>query len=322
MLEKDQSFAMQAYITNEKSNPILSLFRPNIKDKPKFHDGLFKKGHQPWNKGKHYSDETRRKMSIALKNKPKSEEGKRNMSLAHFGHKHSGETKLKMSMTRRGRPQPWMRRKPSEETRRKLSLASKGRHHSEETKRKISLSEKGRVNIGKIPWIKGKHLSEETKKKLSEIHKGHRYSPDFGFKKGHQWSKEILEKIGQSLKGRKFSEEHRRKMRISRLRQIIPQKDTSIEVKMQNELKSRNISFEKHLPICNVCQPDIIFPENKVSIFCDGTYWHSLPNMKIKDIRQNEILTQNGWCVLRFSDNEINNNVSACVDKILEVVKV
>ena len=69
-------------------------------------------------KGKHHSEETRRKMSEAHRNI--SDETRRKMSESHKGKHHN------------------------EESRRKLNEANKGKHHSEETRRKISEAAKRR----------------------------------------------------------------------------------------------------------------------------------------------------------------------------------
>ena len=79
-----------------------------------------------------FSDETKQKMSEALKGKSKS----KGMS----GRKHSDETKQKMSEALKGK-------KPSNETKKKMSEAQKGKKRgkmSDEHKRKISLAKKGR----------------------------------------------------------------------------------------------------------------------------------------------------------------------------------
>ncbi len=95
-------------------------------------DRKFVRGHAL--KGKKFSEEHRRKMSLALKGRISPNKGKH----------HSEETKRKISLAARNM---------SAETKRKMSLAGKGRIFSEEHKRKMSLS--------------AQNMSEETKMKMS-----------------------------------------------------------------------------------------------------------------------------------------------------------
>ena len=94
------------------------------------------------------SEETRRKMSEAIKGKTHSEESKRKMSEAQKGNTN------------------WLGKTHSEETKRKMSEASKGNNynlgktHSEERKRKQSEASKGEKGS-----FYGKSHSEETRKK-------------------------------------------------------------------------------------------------------------------------------------------------------------
>ena len=116
------------------------------------------------------SDETRRKMSEALKGKTRSKEIRRKISEAHKGKTHSEETKRKMSDTRKGKTH-------SEETKRKQSEAKKGKTFSEESKRKMSEAHKGKTfseeHKRKMSETrKGKIPSKETRRKLSEARKG------------------------------------------------------------------------------------------------------------------------------------------------------
>lgn len=153
---------------------------------------------------------------------------------------------------------------------------------------------------------------EDTKKKISRI-----------VKKWHKTHTPFF-------KGKKFSEEHKRKLRVSRLKQINPSKDTSIEVKLQDELSSRGYGYYTHYPIRG--QPDIAFPDQKIAIFADGDFWHSNPSKfeardkhtrgrTVKDIwekdkKTNNKLQEKGWLILRYWESEIKANVEGVVDEI------
>lgn len=88
------------------------------------------KGKSSWNKGKHFSEESKRKMSEAKKGKKISEEHRKKLSDAMKG-KHwklSEETKKKISEAKKGKP-TW----------------NKGKHLSEEHKRKLSEAKKKNI---------------------------------------------------------------------------------------------------------------------------------------------------------------------------------
>lgn len=152
------------------------------------HISLHTKGKLAWNKGtcesgmkgKHHTEEQKRKMSEAHKgklawNKGKkgkhhTEETRKKISETMKGHKVSEETKRKIgeasSRALKGKPK-------SEEAKRKNSEGHRGKSHSEETKRKISEAHKGKPKSEE--WkrkMKGRIVSEETKKKMSEALKG------------------------------------------------------------------------------------------------------------------------------------------------------
>lgn len=76
-------------------------------------------------KGKNFSEEHRRKLSEAGKNKHHTEETRRKQSASHKGAKN-----------------PMFGKHLSDETRAKLSEAKKGKHHSAETRAKMSAARK------------------------------------------------------------------------------------------------------------------------------------------------------------------------------------
>jgi DNA mismatch endonuclease (patch repair protein) len=121
---------------------------------------------------------------------------------------------------------------------------------------------------------------------------------------------------------RETTNETRIKMRESNIASPYKKfKDTSIELKVENELLLRRINFQKQVPLCKVARVDFLLKDHKVVIQCDGCYWHGCPihypkNTKKKDIKQDSILRLNGYKVYRFWEHDINNSVSDCIDRI------
>ena len=93
-------------------------------------------------------------------------------------------------------------------------------------------------------------------------------------------------------------------------------KDTSIELKVEAELKRRNINYQKQVPLCKVAIVDFYLPEYRIVIQCDGDYWHNLPNVKERDEKQDRVLSFNGFNVYRFWEYEINKSAQECIDKL------
>ena len=121
-------------------------------------------------KGKHLSEETKRKIGEALKDRQFSEETRTRMSEVkkgkpspNKGKPMSEEAKRKMSEAKKGKKG----KQHTEEAKRKMSEVKKGKHCSEETKMKISASLKGKSTVNK-----GTHHTEEAKMKISEAKKG------------------------------------------------------------------------------------------------------------------------------------------------------
>lgn len=117
-------------------------------------------------------------------------------------------------------------------------------------------------------------------------------------------------------------------------------KDTKIEVMLRKELWSRGLRYRKNVKTVPG-KPDIAFIGKKVAVFCDSEFWHGYDweNRKntIKTNREfwinkierniqrdsevNQMLTEQGWTILRFWGNDIKKNLSGCADRIEETVK-
>jgi len=197
----------------------------------------------------------------------------------------------------------------------------KGKSFSSEHRLKISLSSKGK----KHAFHHHKPFSEETKKKMriaafKRIERiGYVFPPGLSHV-CHSQTAETRAKISKTEKGRVFTLEWRDKISMARLKQILPQKDTTIEIKLQQALRERGTVFEKHYPIKGL--PDIVLLEQKIAVFCDGCYWHGCPihfpgRINIKnDAKVTADLVSKGWRVIRFWEHEINTNLEECVNKI------
>lgn len=147
-------------------------------------------------------------------------------------------------------------------------------------------------------WVK------RISRTLKAMHKGGQLKGTF--KKGHKIN--IGRKVRNKGKTGVYSQETIEKIRQARLRQVIPNKDTSIEMKIQNLLKENSIPFSMHYPILG--QPDIFIKPN-ICIFADGCYWHHCRDCgfgcgREKDEKINRELTQQGYKVIRLWEHQIN----------------
>ena len=140
------------------------------------------KGRTPHNKGKHLSEETRKKISAANKSRHLSEESRKKMFGSNKGKHFSEEHKRKISNSLKGKPKSEEQKKKLSENMKGKMLGEKnpmfGKHHTEESKKKICESKKNisdetrrkisNANKGRTSPNKGKPMSEEQKKKLSK----------------------------------------------------------------------------------------------------------------------------------------------------------
>ena len=206
------------------------------------------------------------------------ESQKEKMSEAHRGNKYSEESKVKMSNTRKRLVKEW--RLFSKDTREKMRDNRIGKHLSEQAKQKL----------------RNLIISPETRAKISLAGMGRIFS------------KESRDKISLAHKGKKFSDEHKLKLKIHRANMILPTKDTSIEIKIQNFLSQLGIAFLKHKHIKEIehgYQCDILIPSINLIIECDGDYWHKYPQgREIDKIRTSELI-EKGFKVLRLWEREI-----------------
>lgn len=161
---------------------------------------------------------------------------------------------------------------------------------------------------GGKPWNKGMtgiHLSPKT-----EFKKGNRYSPRTEFKKGETpW-----------IKGKHHTEDIKALLREKRMKQKIPTKNTSIEIKLYQILNELGVKYKTHQPVIGITQPDA-FIEPNICIYVDGDYWHSLSEVRERDKKINKQLLKKGFTVLRFSESRVNNDIDGVIKDIVDLLR-
>ncbi len=242
-----------------------------------------------------------------------------------------------------------------EENKKKLSKLYTGRKLSEETCRKLSESKKGkspkniklleetgtktRFKKGMIPWNKGLTKENNNSVRNISINLIGEKNPHYGIPR----TKEQKEEARLRWLGRKHTEVSKKKMSIARMgvkrtpksiakykiwrrTQIMPIKDTKIEIKIQKLLSQLHLEYLTHKYISEIThgyQCDILIPTQegipqKTVIECDGCYWHGcnicnlkpydkLEERKELDKNRTEELIKKGFRVIRLWEHDINN---------------
>ena len=119
-------------------------------------------------------------------------------------------------------------------------------------------------------------------------------------------------------------------------------KDTAHELALRKLLWSVGLRYRKNVKELPG-NPDIVFPRQRVAIFCDGDFWHGrdweslsqklvagnnpsywvqkVQSNRERDSRNNWRLAELGWSVLRFWETDIKRSPTPIVDEILAVIR-
>ena len=238
-----------------------------------------------WNKGKSPSDKTRKKISKTHKingKKPPSQKGKHWIL--------SSETKARQKIAQQ---KIW---DSSDGKKRKIKykLINTGTNNPRfNFKMTDEAKEKQRIFFLNM-W---KNMSEETKKERSKKISFSRLGDKNPAKR-----EDVKEKIRQARANQKFT------------------KISKIEITLNEKLKVVGINTIPQYVIKTkgfVTSVDLYIKDKKLCVYCDGDYWHNLPNAQKRDKRANKMLKKLGYKVLRFWEREINKSPETCVNKIM-----
>lgn len=96
---------------------------------------------------------------------------------------------------------------------------------------------------------------------------------------------------------------------------------TSIELALEAALAQAGIATTREMKHGRF-SIDLAIPAARIAIEADGRYWHSLPKQIEADARKDAALAAAGWRVLRFGEDQINEDVASCVAVVLESLGV
>jgi very-short-patch-repair endonuclease len=99
-----------------------------------------------------------------------------------------------------------------------------------------------------------------------------------------------------------------------------------LEKKMKWLLEQKGILFKQQYPIHKGTDKrghktnyfiDFFIPEHKIAIECDGIYWHD----EERDRQKSDTIKKNGFLLLRFTENQIRNDLKSCSNEIDRILK-
>ena len=92
-------------------------------------------------------------------------------------------------------------------------------------------------------------------------------------------------------------------------------KETGIELKIQEMLRSLAIDFVVQKPLLGITIADVFIYPN-VAIFADGDYWHKGEDKEYRDMEKTKSLEKHRYIVLRLTETEINKDPENTLEKI------
>ena len=190
--------------------------------------------------------------------------------------------------------------KLSEEHKRKIGESNRGKKRTKEQKLLLSIA-----HLGNSSHL-GCKATPEQRKKMSESAKGNTSHL------GHKCSKESKKRMSESAKAawaRKSKEQRERDIQRFVNASACKTSDTSIELKVEDQLKKYDIKYAKQKPLCKGhFFVDFYLPRYKLVIECNGNYWHELPNRKARDKELEEYVLSKGRDILWLWQDEIQDD--------------
>jgi DNA mismatch endonuclease, patch repair protein len=119
--------------------------------------------------------------------------------------------------------------------------------------------------------------------------------------------------------------------------------NTRCELLLRRELWRRGVRYRLHYSgLCG--RPDIVFPRQRLVVFCDGDFWHGrdldvrlarlahghnaaywiakVTRNVERDEEQTRILESSGWAVIRLWESDIVRRLSEAADRVIAAATV
>ena len=80
------------------------------------------------------------------------------------------------------------------------------------------------------------------------------------------------------------------------------------------------IDFTAEHPFPDIGIVDFFCSAAQLVIECDGNYWHSLPEVIIRDARKDRLLAAQGIFMLRLSETDINHQFEQVCQRIKDAL--
>jgi very-short-patch-repair endonuclease len=93
---------------------------------------------------------------------------------------------------------------------------------------------------------------------------------------------------------------------------------SSLELLLYGALKAAKIDFIPQYTVQEIkTVADAYLPQHNALIYVNGNYWHSLPDTSARDRLKTQELIKRRYRVFRYSEDQINSDISLCVNKML-----
>jgi len=208
----------------------------------------------------------------------------------------------------------------------KIAAALKGRTISDEARRKLSAACRARFNSGSTnrlcEYCKKPFTVDKPCRKQRFCCKACGYANRKGegaFNFAADMPRIICRVCGKefrtaarSMASKRFTCSHTCKNVWQRTHQKT--RRTDIERITERALIARGWHYEPQVGLCGIVTADFYLPTYRAVIFCDGDYWHNLPDHQERDRRQDATLKASGYTVYRFWGREIKADINACLD--------